>query len=82
MPQNSQSYMTVLIAWDRDGGCRDEGIIGNSPSDILLGFVYCVVCKYFYLERKKKKEKNLWTLEISVKYVDEKTPLPTLLLLS
>ena len=62
MPRNSQSYMTVLIAWDRDGGCRDEGIIGNSPSDILLGFVYCVVCKYFYLERKKKKEKNLWTL--------------------
>ena len=79
MPQNSQSYMTVLIAWNRDGGCRSEGITGNSLSDTLLGFVRCIVCKYFYLERKKKK--NFWT-EISVKYMGERTPLPTPLLLS
>ena len=60
MPQNSQSYMTVLIAWVRDGGCRSKSIIGNSLSDTLLGFVHCIVCKYLYLERKKKKP--LWTL--------------------
>ena len=38
-PEFPKLYTTVLIAWDRGGGCRDEGIIGNSPSDILLGFM-------------------------------------------
>ena len=75
-PPNSQSYMTVLIAWVRGGGCRSEVIIGNSLSDTLLGFVHCIVCKYFYLERNKKK--NPLDSEISMKYVGERTPLPTL----
>lgn len=38
-PRIPKAIYDVLIAWDRGGGCRDEGIIGNSPSDILLGFM-------------------------------------------
>ena len=82
MPQNSQSYIWRLDCMGQGWGLQRWRHYWQFTIRYTFR-IYVVRCMQILLPWKKEKErKKPLDSEISVKYVDEKTPLPTLLLLS